>query len=122
MTFKKKYTFDKLPRAMSYRQYLLQEIEKAKLRGAKVELKEYKARLPKALQDTYEMSNKDLKELDSTMVTLQSAGKIIAHTLLTNEFWYGTIKVSERDETDDMKLSAYSNFITPMETQIDARA
>ena len=121
MAAKKKYTFDKLPRAMSYRQYLELEVGKLCLRGAKVVIKEYKARVPQNLQKIYEMDNKTLKGLESTLVTLQSGGKVIAHSLLTNEFWYGTIKVSDRDATDDMKLSAYSNFLTPLGGAIDAR-
>jgi len=121
MAAKKKYTFDKLNRAMSYRSYLEEEVNKLCLRGAKVVIKEYKARVPKPLQVIYEMDNKTLKGLESTLVTLQSGGKVIAHSLLTNEFWYGTIKMSERDATDDMKLSAYANFLTPLGAAIDER-
>jgi len=121
MAAKKKYSFDKLPRAMSYRQFLELEVGKLCLRGAKVVIKEYKARIPKPLQTIYEMDNKTLKGLESTLVTLQSGGKVIAHSLLTNEFWYGTIKMSERDATDDMKLSAYANFLTPLGKAIDER-
>ncbi len=121
MTFKKKYSYDKLARAMSYKAFLEQEIGKLRLRGAKVVIKEYKARVPKDLQESYEMTSKQMKDMTSTLVTLQSGGKIIAHSLLTNEFYHGTIKVSDREATDDMKLSAYANFLTPLGNAIDER-
>ena len=121
MAKKKKYTFDGLTRAMSYKMFLEEEVNKQCLRGAKVVVKEYKARIPKPMQVVYEMDNKTMKRLESILVTLQSGGKIIAHTLLTNEFWYGTIKKTDREGTDDMKLSAYANFLTPLGAAIDAR-
>ncbi len=121
MAAKKKYTFEALTRAMSYRHYLEEEVNKLCLRGAKVVVKEYKARVPKPMQTIYEMDNKTMKGLESTLVTLQSGGKIIAHSLLTNDFWYGTIKKSDREATDDMKLSAYANFLTPLGAAIDER-
>ena len=118
---KSKYTFEKLPRGMSYRSFLEHELGLMALRGAKIKLKEYKARIPVSLAKIYEMNNKKLKDLSSTLVVLESGGKVIAHALLTNEFWYGTIKMSDREETDDMKLSAYANFLTPLGKAIDER-
>ena len=116
-----KYIFDKLPSSMSYKKYLETEVSKLCLRGAKVEVKDYKARCRKDLLDHYGLTNKHLKSLDSTIVTLQSGGKVIAHTIITNEFYYTSIKVSDRDGTDDMKLSCYSNFLTPLENAINER-
>jgi|13_taG_2_1085334.scaffolds.fasta_scaffold00176_15 hypothetical protein len=118
---KAKYTFEKLPRAMSYRSYLEHELGLMSLRGAKIKLKEYKARIPKSFAKSYEMSSKQMKEMSSTLVVLESGGKVIAHALLTNEFWFGTLKTSAREETDDMKLSAHANFLTPLGKAIDER-
>jgi len=119
MAAPRKYTFDKLPMAMSYKKYLETELAKMELRGVKVKLKEYKARVPNKLLKMYEMTNKMLKDLDSVIVVLESGGKIIAHTILTNQFYFNTIKVSDRDGTDDMMLSCLANFITPLENQLD---
>ena len=59
------------------------------------------------------MNSTDLKVLDSVIVTLQSGGKIIAHALLTNSFYYDRIKVSI-EGTDDMIESVNRNFLCPL--------
>lgn len=121
MAAQRKYIHDKLPMAMSYKKYLETEVSKLQLRGAQVVVKEYKARVPSKLLKAYEMTNKHLKDLDSTIVTIQSGNKIIAHNLITNEFYFNTVKVSDRDGTDDIIEAANYNFLIPLEEAINER-
>ena len=116
-----KYRYPKLDSASSYKSFLERKIEDVKLRGAQVVLKTYAKRCPAKIQQLYEMNSTDLRDMDSIIVTLQSGGKIIAHALLTNDFFYDRIKVSDREGTDDMTESVNRNFLMPIEEAINGR-
>lgn len=114
-----KYLHPKLESSCSYKTFLERKIEEINLRGAQVSIKTYSKRCPAKIQKLYEMNAVDLRNLDSTIVTLQSGAKIIAHALLTNNFYYDRIKIADRERTDDMIESANRNFIFPLENAIN---
>lgn len=114
-----KYLHPKLDASCSYKSFLERKIEEINIRGAQVSIKTYAKRCPAAVQKLYEMNASDLKKLDCTIVTLQSGNKIIAHALLTNNFYYSKIKVTDREGTDDMIESANRNFIYPLENALN---
>ena len=116
-----KYLHPKLDSSSSYKAFLERKIEEVKLRGAEISLKTYSKRCPAQIQKLYETNAVDLRNLDSVIVTLQSGGKIIAHALLTNSFYYDRIKVSDREGTDDMIESANRNFLFPLENALNER-
>jgi hypothetical protein len=117
-----KYRYPKLEKAMSYEKYLERKIEEARLRGANLEVKTYSKRIPKNIKDLYAGADAVyLRFIDSLIVTIQSGGKIIAHGLFETAFFRSTIKVSNREGTDDMIESANRNFLYPITEQINER-
>lgn len=114
-----KYRYPKLDKSMSYERYLGQKIEEAKLRGAEIEMKVYQKRCPAVIQKLYDMNATYLSSIDSLIVTIQSGGKIIAHGLFETDFFRNTIKVSDREGTDDMIESANRNFLYPLENALN---
>lgn len=78
--------------ANSYERCLKSNVDKFKLLGAKLEVKEYRKRIPASMQAAYEMTGKDMADDDLMLVVVMSGKKIIAHTMLEVAFYYNSIK------------------------------
>jgi len=78
--------------ANSYERCLKSNIDKFKLLGAKLEVKEYRKRIPAPMQAAYEMTGKEMSDDDLMLVVVMSGKKIIAHTMLEVAFYYHSIK------------------------------
>tara|TARA_Y100001937_G_scaffold117139_1_gene170029 strand:- start:7035 stop:7400 length:366 start_codon:yes stop_codon:yes gene_type:complete len=116
------YLHPKLPKSTSYEKYLESQLEKVRLRGGLIDMKVYFKRVPSKIQEVYGVNAEYLRTIDSLIVTLWSNKKLIAHALLDNKFFRGTIKTTDRIGTDDMIESANRNFLYPLEAALDARA
>ena len=78
--------------ANSYERYLKSSVDKFKLLGAKLEVKEYRKRLPLLMQEMYEMSSKEMADNNLVLVVVMSGKKIIAHTMIESSFYYQAVK------------------------------
>ena len=115
------YLHPKLSKAVSYEKYLESQLDKARIQGALLDMKVYYKRVPAKIQEIYDVNAEYLRTIDSLVVTLWSNKKLIAHALLDNKFFRGTVKVTDRIGTDDMIESANRNFLYPLEIAINAR-
>ena len=116
-----KYRYPKLDKSMSYEKYLERKIEEARLQGAKIEVKTYSKRVPKNIRELYDADAVYLRSIDSLIVTLQSNKRVIAHALIATDFFRNSIKVSDREGTDEMIESANRNFLYPLTESINGR-
>lgn len=121
MPFESKYRYPKMNKARSYRDEVVRRIELMKLAGAKLELKEYTSRPPSKYADRFDIDGAYLRNSDSVFVTVLSNKKLVTATLVTREFWYETVKTTDRERADDMQ-ALVDNLLNPLETYANDRA
>jgi len=111
--------------AASYEKYLERELDKCRIRGAKLAIKVYRGRAPKILLDKYEMCNRELKDEDLLIVALYSGKTIIAFTLIESSFYYGTIKApasaAGAEDNDYMIECVEETFMRPLRRQLEEK-
>jgi len=108
---KAEYIYPKMKSASSYQKMLNSKVEQLKLLGAKIEIKEYTSRPPGWSIEDGGWNGTELKRLNSLLVVIKNQGKngaVAASTYVTKEFYYGTIKISERADADVMQASVDS--------------
>ena len=109
---KAEYLYPKQPKAISYQKYLHRQVDEMKSLGAKLEIKEYTARPPKAFGDD-SFNGTELKEMNLMLVLIKGPGRdgpICASTYVDKAFYYGTIKTAERADMDHMLASAHAHL------------
>ncbi len=103
---KAEYAYPKMKAASSYQKTLARKLEELKLLGAPLELKEYTGRPPAWSVEAGGWNGTELKNLNSLLVVIKGAGKngrVAASTYVTKEFYYQTIKISDRADADVMQ-------------------
>jgi len=108
---KTEYIYPKLKSASSYQKMLNSKVEQLKTLGAKIEIKEYAGRPPSWSVEAGGWNGTELKKLNSLLIVIKNQGKngdVAASTYVTKEFYYGTIKISERADADVMQASVDS--------------
>ena len=109
--------------ANSYERCLKSNVDKLKLLGAKLEVKEYRKRIPRPMQDAYEMTGREMSEDNLMLVVVMSGKKIIAHTMIEVAFYYHSIKNAGSREgglfNDYMVEHVESTFLRPLKEAVD---
>ena len=108
---KAEYLYPKMKSASSYQKTLARKLEELKLLGAPLELKEYTGRPPSWSVEAGGWNGTELKNLNSLLVVIKGAGKngaVAASTYVTKEFYFQTIKISDRADADVMQASVDS--------------
>ena len=100
---KSEYKYPKLASQTTYQKFLTLKVEELKLLGANLEIKEYPGRPPAWSLEHGGYSGKELKEMKVILVAVKAPGRdgrVSAFNYICNEFYYATVKVSDREGTD----------------------
>ena len=103
---KTEYAYPKMKSASTYQKTLSRKVEELKLLGAPLEIKEYTGRPPSWSVEAGGWNGTELKHLNSLLVVIKGAGKngkVAASTYVAKEFYYQTIKISDRADADVMQ-------------------
>ncbi len=122
MAKQKKYLHAKIPtKAMSYQKYLASELDKLKHR-VKFTFHEYNKQMPAAMQELYEMTSQQMRDLECMLLVLRNSKKqICAHMMIDRKFYLTSYKPSQREDLDTVIESVKRNFIIPLENYLDGK-
>ena len=115
-----KYRYPKMSRSTSYEKEVERRLDLMRLAGAELTLKVYTSRPPARYADRFDIDGEFLRNTDTVFVVILSGKRLVNATLVTKETWHNTVKVSDRDGTDDM-LGFVDDFLSPLENYIDSR-
>lgn len=122
MAKKNKYLHAKIPtKAISYQKYLASELDKLK-HHVKFSFHEYNKQMPAAMQEIYEMTSQQMRDLECMLLVLRNSKKqICAHMMIDCKFYLTSYKPSQREDLDTVIESVKRNFIIPLEKFIDGK-
>ena len=119
--FTSKYIYPKMNKARSYRDEVHRRVELMKTAGALLDVKEYTSRPPSKYTERFDIDGQYLRDADAVFVVLLSNKKLVTATIVAKDYWYKTIKTSDRAEADDM-LAHVDNLLQPLQEYVNARA
>lgn len=115
------YIYPKMNKARSYRDEVIRRVELMKTAGALLDVKEYTSRPPSKYAEQFDIDGQYLRDAEAVFVVILSNKTMVTATIVAKDYWYRTIKVSDRAAADDM-MAHVDNLLQPLQEFTDERS